>query len=57
MPTLNVKRGQQPEVPAIDTKGVFTLDEFNFPHAVMIHEAALKPETLLSQYRKLFTFL
>jgi len=44
-------------VPAIDTKGVFTLEEFNFPHAVIIHEAALKPETLLTQYRKLFTYL
>lgn len=56
--SLPPKRGQPvPEVPAIDTKGVFSLDEYKFPHAVIIHETGLKPETLLQEYRKLFTFL
>jgi hypothetical protein len=56
--SIPVKRGQPvPEVPAIDTKGVFNLDEYKFPHAVIIHESGLKPETLLQEYRKLFTYL
>ena len=56
--SLPVKRGQAvPETPAIDTKGVFSVDEYKFPHAIIIHEAGLKPETLIQEYRKLFTYL
>ena len=51
------KRGQPVPEPAIDTKGVFTLEELKYPHGVIIHEGGLKPETLIQEYRKLFTFL
>ena len=33
---------------------VFTLDEFDFPHAVSIHESALKAEPLIATYKKLY---
>ena len=36
---------------------MFNLDEYKFPHAIIIHEGGLKPETLIQEYRKLFTFL
>lgn len=57
-PVMPAKRGQPvPEVPAIDTKGVFHVDEYHFPHACIIHETSLKPEALIQEYRKLFTYL
>ncbi len=36
---------------------VFTLDEFDFPHAVSIHESALKAEPLIATYKKLYLTL
>lgn len=36
---------------------VFILDEFNFPHAVALHESALKAEPLIATYRKCYMTL
>lgn len=55
--TLPPKRGQPVPEPALDTKGVFTLEELKFPHAVIIHDSGLKQETLIQEYRKCFTYL
>ena len=35
----------------------FTLDEFAFPHAVALHESALKAEPLIATYRKCYMLL
>jgi hypothetical protein len=35
----------------------FILDEFNFPHAVALHESALKAEPLIATYRKCYMML
>lgn len=36
---------------------IFTLSEFNFPHAIALHDSALKAEPLISTYRKIYTLL
>jgi hypothetical protein len=35
----------------------FILDEFSFPHAVALHESALKAEPLIATYRKCYMML
>ena len=37
--------------------GLFHLDEFNFPHAVALHDSALKAEPLIATYRKLYAMI
>jgi hypothetical protein len=36
---------------------VFTIDEFTFPHAVALHESALKAEPLIATFKKLYMSL
>lgn len=36
---------------------IITLEEFNFPHAIALHESALKAEPLISTYKKLYMSL
>ncbi len=39
---------------AAQENNVFMLDEYNFPHAVALHESALKAEPLIATYRKCY---
>ena len=41
----------------MDNPNIFTLQEFDFPHCVALHEQGLKGDALLGQYRKCFTTL
>jgi|APCry1669188879_1035177.scaffolds.fasta_scaffold307900_1 hypothetical protein len=43
--------------PAPTGDGVFTIDEFNFPHAVALHDSALKAEPLIATFKKLNLFM
>lgn len=36
---------------------IFNIEEFNFPHAIALHETALKVEPLISTYKKLYMTL
>jgi len=34
-----------------------TIEEYNFPHAIALHDSALKSESLLAEYRKCYQYL
>jgi hypothetical protein len=52
---LAPKKGGAQMAPSVpDSSGCFTLEEFNFPHAIALHEAALKAEPLIATYKKCY---